>query len=244
MAIVYADYVLPETSGIAEDLNLGAAGDSIVVPAGASLNLNTPKDSGGNTIFTSDGAGNLSSMNSAFTGSGKPVLITTNGPFSNVTTSDFTTGIDSTYKLYIFKLINIHVDTDNVELRCGFFSGVNWATNKTSTMISVDNTEADTASWTQNVSYQNRDTNNDVFLGYGLGNEAGENAAGEVRLFWPSNTTFFKNFTSKIAYNMNSNGARYSMVGGYCQQTPAVTGVRFSLSSGTFDGTIKMYGIT
>ena len=244
MSRVYSDTVLPEDSGVSQDLTLGTTGDTVQVTSGASLNANTIKDSGGNTIFTSDGAGNLSSMNSAFTGSGKPVLITTNGPFSNVTTSDFTTGIDSTYKLYIFKLINIHVDTDNVELRCGFFSGVNWATNKTSTMISVDNTEADTASWTQNNTYQNRDSNNDVFLGYGLGNEAGENAAGEFRIFSPANTTFFKSFTSKVAYNMHGNGSRYSMVGGYCQQTPAVTGVRFSLSSGTFDGTIKMYGIT
>ena len=82
-------------------------------------------------------------------------------------------------------------------------------------MITSENTEAGTASWTQNTSYQQRNATADTPLGYGLGNEAGENAAGEFRLFSPSSTTFYCDFTSNVAYNMNTNGSRLSMVAGY-----------------------------
>ena len=49
-------------------LNLGASGDAVTLPAGVTLQPNTIKDAGGNTIFTSDGAGTLSSVNSGLQG--------------------------------------------------------------------------------------------------------------------------------------------------------------------------------
>ena len=55
MSRVYADNVYPEL--VTEDLTLGASGDSVVVTSGASLNVNTLKDSGGNTLCTSNGSG-------------------------------------------------------------------------------------------------------------------------------------------------------------------------------------------
>ena len=51
------------------DVALGAAGDSITV-SGDSLTTNAIKDAGGNTLFTSDGAGTLSSVNSGLKGGG------------------------------------------------------------------------------------------------------------------------------------------------------------------------------
>ena len=41
-------------------------------------------------------------------------LITTNTS-SDAASSDFTTGIDSTYKLYIFKFYNVNPATDNID---------------------------------------------------------------------------------------------------------------------------------
>ena len=68
MAIVYTDNVLHETSGAAEDLNLGTTGDNVILPAGATLKTNKITDAGGNNIITSDGSGNLT-LNSTFAGS-------------------------------------------------------------------------------------------------------------------------------------------------------------------------------
>ena len=59
MATLSVDNVLPETSGVSENLNLGAAGDTVTVPAGATLKTNKITDAGGNNVITSDGSGNL-----------------------------------------------------------------------------------------------------------------------------------------------------------------------------------------
>ena len=50
-------------------VTLGEAGDTVTVPTGVIVKTNTVKDAGGNTLFTSDGAGTLSSVNSAIAGS-------------------------------------------------------------------------------------------------------------------------------------------------------------------------------
>ena len=59
MSTLKSNVIEPATG---TNLTLGAAGDTIDVPSDA-LQLNTWKDSGGNTLFVSDGSGNLSSVN-------------------------------------------------------------------------------------------------------------------------------------------------------------------------------------
>jgi hypothetical protein len=80
------------------DVALGAAGDTITI-SGDSLKLNTLKDSGGNTLFSSDGSGTVTNINSGLRGG--PILITTNS-FTGASSSSFTSGIDSTYDKYMF----------------------------------------------------------------------------------------------------------------------------------------------
>ena len=63
---IYSDTVLPEDSGVSQDLTLGTTGDTVQVTSGASLNVNTIKDSGGNTLWTSDGSGNVTLSAGAF----------------------------------------------------------------------------------------------------------------------------------------------------------------------------------
>ena len=88
------------------NLTLGAAGDLITVPSD-SIQLNTWKDSGGNTLFVSDGSGNLSSIDSELDIGGGPNLIST-ATCSSSSSIEFTSGIDSTYDKYLFVFINIH----------------------------------------------------------------------------------------------------------------------------------------
>ena len=76
-------------------LTLGASGDTVTVSSD-SIKTNTFKDAGGNTLFTSDGAGTLSSINSGLAGGGGPILISTHTP-SNSSSIHITTEIDSTY---------------------------------------------------------------------------------------------------------------------------------------------------
>ena len=91
-------------------LTLGASGDTVV--ATDSVNVNTVKDAGGNTLWVSNGSGTLSSVNSGF--GGKLVLISTQTA-SDTASISFTSGIDSTYREYIFKFYTIRPATDAAE---------------------------------------------------------------------------------------------------------------------------------
>ena len=91
-------------------VTLGASGDAVTIPAGATLKTNTVKDAGGNTLWTSDGAGNLSSVNSALVPGMNFISSATASSSSSVS---FTSGIDSTYSEYIFHFVNIRPATDS-----------------------------------------------------------------------------------------------------------------------------------
>ena len=90
-------------------LTLGASGDTVV--ATDSVNVNTVKDAGGNTLWVSNGSGTLSSVNSGLGDSLKLISSQTADDDASVS---FTSGIDSSYKEYIFKFYNIAPATQMV----------------------------------------------------------------------------------------------------------------------------------
>ena len=99
MSKIYVDTVEP--SAPTKNITLGATGDSITV-GGTSINTNIIQDSGGNVLFQSDGSGTLSNVNSAFSADLKLLRTQTASGSSSIS---FTSDIDSTYDLYIFKFI-------------------------------------------------------------------------------------------------------------------------------------------
>ena len=107
MSTVKANTIAPDDS--TQDITLGASGDTVSIP-GNDLRVNTVKDKGGNTLWTSDGSGNISSVNAGL--QGNLVLLNTN-TFTAASSAGFTTLIDSTYDVYIFKFINIHAVTSD-----------------------------------------------------------------------------------------------------------------------------------
>ena len=101
MSNIVTDKIIPDESS-ADKLTIGGTGDSVVVLD--SLNLNTLQDAGGNNIFVSNGSGTITSKNSAL--SGALNLISTQTASGSASLS-FTSGLDSTYDVYIFKFIDI-----------------------------------------------------------------------------------------------------------------------------------------
>ena len=174
-------------------------------------------------------------------------LITTNTHTSDSdTVSSFTSGISSTYKLYIFKLYDINPATDEVKLQVNFSidGGSNYNVAKTTTNFRSEHAEDGRV--TQLV-YR---TGEDLAQGTGvqeitstIGNGGNESAAGILYLFDPSNTTYMKQFYSTLNNYEASNYIQNVFVGGYINSTSAVNAAQFSMSSGNFDGTIKMYGV-
>jgi len=165
---------------------------------------------------------------------------------SSSATLNFTSGIDSTYKEYIFKFINCHPASNNVYLdfQGSTDSGSNYNTAITATFFRAYNSEDGSgasivyvdAGQGNGTSYQN--------LSRGIGNGNDECVNGYLHLFNPSDTTFVKHF---ISVN-NINDSAYSQntyVGGYFNTTSAIDAVSFKMSSGNIDsGVIKMYGVS
>ena len=93
MSTLKSNVIEPATG---TNLSLGAGGDLVDISSDT-LQLNTWKDAGGNTLFTSDGAGNLSSVNAGVGRGGGPNLILSQTANSSSSIS-FTSGICS-YKM-------------------------------------------------------------------------------------------------------------------------------------------------
>jgi hypothetical protein len=179
-------------------------------------------------------------------GGGSLVLISTQTASSSATI-DFTSGIDSTYKEYIFKFIDIHPASNNVKLHFNMSadSGSNYNVTKTTTFFRADHDEADSATA---LGYN---TSNDLaqstnFQGLGdIGNDNDQTLSGTLHLFDPSNTTFVKHFISTTNACDHADESRNYFVAGYGNTTSAIDAVQFKMSSGNMDsGTIKLYGIS
>jgi len=178
---------------------------------------------------------------------GAMVLISEQTASSSATIS-FTSGIDSTYKEYIFKFFDIHPSADdkNFQFNMSADSGSNYNVTKTTTVFKANHDEGDSAT---NLTY---DTGEDLAqgtgfqtLGNGVGGDNDQSLSGTLHLFDPSNTTFVKHFISTIQYYAFNNYTNNFYVAGYGNTTSAVDAVQFKFNSGNIDaGTIKMYGIT
>ena len=180
-------------------------------------------------------------------GGGSMNLISTQTASSSSTIS-FTSGIDSTYKEYIFKFIDIHPSSDNVEFSFNGSAdgGSNYNVTKTTTVFNAYHDEADSAT---NVGYRTSEdlaqsTAFQTFqIDYGADND--QNGVGTLHLFDPSNTTFVKHFISRSSNYHNADYAIDCYVAGYFNTTSAIDAIQFKMSSGNIDsGTIKMYGVT
>jgi len=167
---------------------------------------------------------------------------------SSSSTISFTSGLNSTYKEYIFKFIDIHPATDNVAFQYNGSAdtGSNYNVTKTSTAFYAYHKEDDTddvlaysagGDLAQSTSFQP--------LVLGIGNAADEQCSGFLHLFNPSSTTFVKHWISHIASHSYQSYIYDWRTAGYMNTTSAINAVQFKMSSGNIDsGTIKLYGVS
>ena len=172
-------------------------------------------------------------------------LITTNTS-SNAASSSFTSSIDSTYKLYVFKFIDLNPATDDVvfQFQVNATDGADYNDSQiTSTFFLSSHTENDSDA---SIAYV---TGADQALGTAfqrlckIGNGSDESAAGTLWLFNPSSTTYVKHFYSRCSEYHAADTMQDTFVGGYINDATAIDDIQFKMSSGNMDGTIKMYGV-
>jgi len=166
---------------------------------------------------------------------------------SSSATIDFTSGIDSTYKEYIFKFYDIHPATDNVQFQVNFRDGSSAydATKTTTTFRAFQDESGSTTSLGYDTATDLAQSTSFQAIGNAVGNGNDESYSGELRLFNPSSTTFVKHFISTGNLYHPSDFSVNEFVAGYCNVTSAIDGVQFKMSSGSIEsGVIKMYGVS
>ena len=244
MSKVVTTTLLPDVAG--GSVTLGGTGDSVVV-TGNDIRTNALQDAGGNAVFTSDGSGTLSGMNSALRGA---LNLLSTQTASGATSVSFTTQLTSTYDVYIFKFIDVNPATQATDFSFQVNASGQTGYNETmtTTYFQSYHEEGDTAAGIQ---YQTaRDQAQGTAyqkLANHIGNGSDESCAGELYLFSPASTTYVKHFYAKMNgyYNDGSNSyTQNNFPTGYINTTSAITEIDFKMSSGNFDGTIKLYGIS
>lgn len=168
------------------------------------------------------------------------VLLETQTVTSGVSEVDFTSNINSTYKIYMFDLINLHLQNDNVNLYIRFFQGGSVDTGGV-----YDFGYSRTISSVGSIGIGNNGNVTEIQAMDGINaNTAVSSLNGRMFLFEPSNTTFHTQLQFHLSGTRDGEAQMSTVGSGRIDETVAVDGVRFYTSSGNIDsGIIKLYGV-
>ena len=178
--------------------------------------------------------------------SGSSLVLLETQTVSSSSTVSFTSNIDSTYKEYVFKFIDIHMATSDASFTVNFRDGgSNYDATKTTTFFRAYHNEGGSAqalTYSSSADLAQSTSAQAIITSNGTDNDM--SASGTLHLFDPSNTTFVKHFTSDCHVYHKDDYSQRLLVAGYANVTAAIDGVQFGSSSGNIDaGTIKMYGV-
>ena len=175
-------------------------------------------------------------------------LISTQTASSSANIS-FTSGLDSTYKAYIFKFYDIHPATNAVafQFNLSVDGGSNYNVTKTSTSYRAylyEDGSSGTLQYEANHDLA-QSTNAERLCAADLGNDNDQSLSGTLELFDISNTNFVKHYIAQTHHCHEADLAVNFFKGGYGNTTSAIDAIQFTMSSGNIDsGTIKLYGVS
>jgi hypothetical protein len=197
--------------------------------------------SNGSTIFDNG------SMASGFGGS---LVFLSKQTASASASIEFTSGIDSTYKEYLFTFNNCHPSNNAVsfQFQGSINGGSSYGVTITSTMFEAYHTEAGASGrliyrtigdLAQSTSFQELSGVAD-----GIKNDNDASCSGYIHIFNPSDTTFVKHWIANFN-NLTASDATYNIYSaGYFNDTNDIDAFKFQMSSGNIDsGDICLYGI-
>ena len=196
------------------------------------------------------GAHKAAIMGTSGVSTGDVVLLQSES-FTEETTVSFTSGITSTYGEYIFKFYNINPETDGAHLtfQVNATDGADYDDSAITSTFFVAYHSEDAAQAALSYDGGKDQQQGTAFQGFGynVGSGADESVSGEMHLFNPASTTYVKHFyCHAVSYdegNTTAGRAWDGFTAGYINDTTAIDDIQFKMSSGNFDGTIKMYGV-
>ena len=173
-------------------------------------------------------------------------LLTTNS--GTVSTSSFTSSIDSTYKLYIFKFydVNAATDTADFQFQANAAGGSGYNETITSTYFHAYHQEDDSAygfGYVGTAGFDQAQTTTFQTLNNYTGSGGDESCAGTLWLFNPSSTTYVTHFFASVIQNRSDEVCDDQYIAGYFNTTAAIDEIQFKMDSGDMDAVIKMYGV-
>ena len=193
-------------------------------------------------FMKTDSSGNLS-----FAAAGGLNLIT-------ATTADgdssiaFTSGIDSTYEVYMVKGVNIHVSNDDVYIKAVVgTSGPSYITSGVYDWIVEGSNEGGTSNTDRGDGDSSISLHKNNGSGEMIGNATGENADFEFIIHAPAATDNYKKFFIRAVTSESASGVgvRHGHGGGQIKNTSAYTAIKFEPSAGTFTtGNFYLYGLS
>ena len=160
---------------------------------------------------------------------------------------NFTSGIDSTYKEYIFYFVNIHPATDAAEFtfQGSTDGGSNYNTTATTTFFESYHLEnATSQGLTYQTSFDSAQSTSYFNLIANVGNNNDQSCSGLIHFFNPSSETFVKHFICDSHNAQSLDRAYRTFVAGYFNDTNDINAVSFKFSSGNIDsGQILLFGL-
>ncbi len=168
---------------------------------------------------------------------------------SNATSIDISSGIDSTYDVYMFDFINLNAATDNTtfQFQVNATDGADYNDSAiTSTHFAAfldEPSEGTSSGLYYDGSRDAAQSTSFIPLEHYVGNGADESISGRMWLYAPSSGTYVKHWMAQFSENAQHNAAYSTYVAGYINNTTAIDDIRFNMASGNLDGVIKMYGL-
>jgi hypothetical protein len=155
--------------------------------------------------------------------------------------------LDDTYKSYVFKFINIHPASGDIDFQFNMSAdnGSNYNVTKTTTLFRAYHRENDAGNSLNYVSGSDL-AQSTAFqtLAITVDNDADSSCVGSLTLFNPSSTTFVKHFVSRMQEVAYQTTTQEFYIAGYGNTTSAVNAIQFKMASGNIDdGIIKLYGV-
>jgi hypothetical protein len=176
-------------------------------------------------------------------------LISTSTITSATDGIEITSGLDSTYKEYIFKFYNLYPVADGAswQFQASTDGGSSYGVNKVSTFFEAEHDEGDSSTALQYNTGFDRGANSTDYITLisEIGDDADQSGTGTLHLFDPSNTTFAKHYIANTSQSSNGDYSRNQFIGGYFNTTSAINALRFEMRTNTIQtGVMKMYGVS
>ena len=172
---------------------------------------------------------------------------------SSDTNMDFVEGtsgvvFDSTYKLYVFKVLNCVPEAGGQAL-CGVDPSADAGSSygapiacTSSVFQAVHAEDGDPIGLAYNTDDDLANNTARITLGYG-GTGSDEGICGTLRIFNPSSTTYVKHWQSETVQVMDNDVLRHQFSAGYWNTTDALDAFRFKFDASDWSGTVKLYGV-